>query len=43
MLCLCGFKLYSRWVPLKDASSYVISVKNRLEPILIEGIHIQGR
>ena len=31
------------YVNVKDASSYVISVKHRLEPILIEGIHIQGR
>ena len=30
-------------IDVKDASSYVISVKHRLEPILIEGIHIQGR
>ena len=30
-------------VNFKDAFNYVISVKHRMEPILIEGIHIRGR
>ena len=26
MLCLCGFELYSRWVPLKNSDDSVVEV-----------------
>ena len=30
MLCLCGFELYSRWVPLKDAQFFSFQGRGQL-------------
>ena len=36
MLCLGGFELYSRWVPLKKRSREEISCKTYSEPLVSE-------
>ena len=35
MLCLCGFELYSRWVPLNEVSAFILVRLTFYENLLI--------